>query len=212
MIQTTVFARSLSNFACKLFMMRGGTLLIFGHGVKGQDQLWPPARGCHALRCLVYFTLNSCYNNLFGLHCNLGILFHKQGRLVLSCDMMQQIMQFDEFSLLMCSTKSDFFHNIYYVTYIYVYCEILELLQIYKKKSKFMLTYMQFKLFLRQVHEMVRKYSRILRIWCMEGRRGHLQFHTFSMRFVLRWFLTMQGIKHGQSCKITGESLRSYIQ
>ena len=39
-IQTTVFARSLSNFTCTLLMMRGGTLLIFGHRVKGQDQLW----------------------------------------------------------------------------------------------------------------------------------------------------------------------------
>ena len=33
-------------------MMRGETLLILGHGVIGQ--LCPPARGCHALRCLVY--------------------------------------------------------------------------------------------------------------------------------------------------------------
>ena len=35
-----VFAQSLSNFTGKLFMMRGGTLLILGHGVKGQGQLW----------------------------------------------------------------------------------------------------------------------------------------------------------------------------
>ena len=82
-----------------------------------------------------YFTLTPCYNNLFGLHCNLEIVFHKQWLLVLSCDMMQQIMQFDVFSLLMCSTKSNFFHNIYYVTYIYVYCEILELLQIKKNQN-----------------------------------------------------------------------------
>ena len=34
-IATTVFAQSLSNFTCKLWMMRGGTLLILGHGVKG---------------------------------------------------------------------------------------------------------------------------------------------------------------------------------
>ena len=33
-IQTTVFAQSLSNFRCKLFMMRGGTLLILDHKVK----------------------------------------------------------------------------------------------------------------------------------------------------------------------------------
>ena len=52
-IQTTVFAQSLSNFTCKLWMMRVGALLIWGHGVKGQGQLYPPARGCHALRCLV---------------------------------------------------------------------------------------------------------------------------------------------------------------
>ena len=29
----------------------------------------------------------------------------------------------------------------------------------------------------------------------MEGRRGHLQFHTLSRRFVYRWYLTMQGTK-----------------
>ena len=34
-------------------MMRGGTLLIWDHKVKFQGQHWPPARGCHALRCLV---------------------------------------------------------------------------------------------------------------------------------------------------------------
>ena len=34
-------------------MMRGGSLLILGHEVKGQDQIWQPAMGCHALRCLV---------------------------------------------------------------------------------------------------------------------------------------------------------------
>ena len=53
MIATTVFAQSLSNFTCKLWMMRGGTLLILGHGVIGQGQLCPPARGCYALCCLV---------------------------------------------------------------------------------------------------------------------------------------------------------------
>ena len=40
MIQTTVLVRSLSNFTCKLCMMRRGILLILGHGVKGQGQLW----------------------------------------------------------------------------------------------------------------------------------------------------------------------------
>ena len=39
-IQTTDFGRSPSNYICKLCMMRGGTLLILGHGVKGQGQLW----------------------------------------------------------------------------------------------------------------------------------------------------------------------------
>ena len=39
-IATTVFAQSLSNFTCKLWMIRGGTLLIWGHRVKGQGQLW----------------------------------------------------------------------------------------------------------------------------------------------------------------------------
>ena len=35
-IEATFFAHSLSNFSCKLFMMRGGALLILGHWVKGQ--------------------------------------------------------------------------------------------------------------------------------------------------------------------------------
>ena len=39
-IATTVFAQSLSNFTCTFAMMRGGTLLILGHGVKGRGQLW----------------------------------------------------------------------------------------------------------------------------------------------------------------------------
>ena len=39
-IAITVFAQSLSKFTCKLWMMRGGTLFILGHGVKGQGQLW----------------------------------------------------------------------------------------------------------------------------------------------------------------------------
>ena len=39
-IHTLLFARSLSNITCKLWMMRGGSLLIFGLGVKSQVQLW----------------------------------------------------------------------------------------------------------------------------------------------------------------------------
>ena len=35
--------------------MRGGRLLILGHGVIGQGQLCPPARRCHAMRCLVIY-------------------------------------------------------------------------------------------------------------------------------------------------------------
>ena len=38
-IATTVFVQSLSNFTCKLWMMRGEILSILGHGVKGQGQL-----------------------------------------------------------------------------------------------------------------------------------------------------------------------------
>ena len=52
-MQATVFARSLSNFICKLLMMRGETLFIFGHRVNCLGQLWPPARECHTLGCLV---------------------------------------------------------------------------------------------------------------------------------------------------------------
>ena len=39
-IATTVFVQSLSNFTCTFFIIRGGTLLIWGLGVKGQGQLW----------------------------------------------------------------------------------------------------------------------------------------------------------------------------
>ena len=39
-IATTVFYQSLSNFTCKLWVMRGGTISILGHGIKGQSQLW----------------------------------------------------------------------------------------------------------------------------------------------------------------------------
>ena len=46
-IAPTVLDQSLSHFTCKLSMMRGGTLLILGHGVKDQGQL------CHS----VYKTL-----------------------------------------------------------------------------------------------------------------------------------------------------------
>ena len=42
-IAITVFAQSLSNFTCTFFMLRGGSLLILGHGVKGQGQL------CHSV-------------------------------------------------------------------------------------------------------------------------------------------------------------------
>ena len=56
-IQTTVFVQSLSNFTCRLWMMREKPLLILGHRVIGQGHLLPPCpppkRGCHALRCLV---------------------------------------------------------------------------------------------------------------------------------------------------------------
>ena len=48
-IATTVFARSLSNFTCKLWMMRGGTLSNLGHGVKGQGQL------CHSVYKTLWF-------------------------------------------------------------------------------------------------------------------------------------------------------------
>ena len=40
MIQTTVSAQSLSNFTWKFLMIGGGTLLILGHVVKGQGQIW----------------------------------------------------------------------------------------------------------------------------------------------------------------------------
>ena len=51
--QAKVLVRSLSNFTCKLLMMSGGTQLIWDYRVKCQGQLWPAARGCHTLHCLV---------------------------------------------------------------------------------------------------------------------------------------------------------------
>ena len=42
-IQTTVFAPLLSYSICELLVKGGGTLLIFGHGVKGQCQIWHSA-------------------------------------------------------------------------------------------------------------------------------------------------------------------------
>ena len=63
-IATTVFAQSLSNFTCTFTMMRGGTLLILVHGVIDQGQLCPPARGCHALRCLVYLYIEGYISKL----------------------------------------------------------------------------------------------------------------------------------------------------
>ena len=52
-VQTTVFVQSLSNFTYRLWKMRKEALLILCHGVICQGQFCPPARGCHALRCLV---------------------------------------------------------------------------------------------------------------------------------------------------------------
>ena len=38
-VAITVLPNLFSNFTCILFMLRGGTLLIYDHGVKGQGQL-----------------------------------------------------------------------------------------------------------------------------------------------------------------------------
>ena len=48
------FSQSLSNFTRRLWIMRGGPLLIL---VIGQGELCPPARGCQALRCLVNYAI-----------------------------------------------------------------------------------------------------------------------------------------------------------
>ena len=59
-IATTVFAQSLSNFKCTFARMRGGTLLILGHGVKCQSKLWPPCEGMPrlALSSFSYFRVH----------------------------------------------------------------------------------------------------------------------------------------------------------
>ena len=54
-IDVTLFAIfRISNFTCRLWIMRGETLLILCLRIIGQGQLCPPARGCHALGCLVF--------------------------------------------------------------------------------------------------------------------------------------------------------------
>ena len=60
-IKISVLAQSLSNFTCKLLMIRGRTLLILGHEVKGQGQLLPHTMGipCFALSFLA-MTLKNC--------------------------------------------------------------------------------------------------------------------------------------------------------
>ena len=56
-IQTAVYVQSLSNFTCKLWMMRRESLLILGHGVIGQGQLCPPPS-----EGMPSFALPSLYN------------------------------------------------------------------------------------------------------------------------------------------------------
>ena len=62
-IATTVLDQSLSNFTCKLWMMKGGTLLILGHGVIGQGQLCSPCEG------MPRFALSSFYFVRKGILC-----------------------------------------------------------------------------------------------------------------------------------------------
>ena len=60
-IQATVFALSLSNFRCNLLVTRGETLLILGHRVKGQGQLWHS--GCQGKK-LISCNKKSCHEGL----------------------------------------------------------------------------------------------------------------------------------------------------
>ena len=54
------FPRSLASH-CSMLIKRGGTLFVYGnvHVVKGQGQLWPPVRECHAL-LLFFFKMKRC--------------------------------------------------------------------------------------------------------------------------------------------------------
>ena len=59
MIQTTVFSRSLSNFACKVVNDERRNPIDFWSRGQRSRSTWPPARGCHALRCLVLSEIGS---------------------------------------------------------------------------------------------------------------------------------------------------------
>ena len=47
-----------TDFTCKLWMMRGGLLLIWGHGVKGQDQHWHSVYKALGAQCRLQFVSN----------------------------------------------------------------------------------------------------------------------------------------------------------
>ena len=66
-IQTKIFDQSLSNFTCTLFMMRGGTLFILGHRVKGQGQLWHSMYKTLRARYRLQFFLNHFATELEGI-------------------------------------------------------------------------------------------------------------------------------------------------
>ena len=93
-------------------------------------------------------------------------------------------------------------------------CEILILLQIYKndQNSKFMFTCMLLKTFLRQIHKMVRKRSRILRVWCMEGGVVISSFTHLVGGLFIAGIQPCKAWEHGQRCQIIGECLRNNIQ
>ena len=57
-IATTVFAESHSNFTCKMWMMRGETQLILGHGFKDQGQLWHSVYKTSWTRYILHYLSN----------------------------------------------------------------------------------------------------------------------------------------------------------
>ena len=59
----------------------------------------------------------------------------------------------------------------------------------------------------RQLRKMKRKKSCLLRMWCMEGRKGQFQFHTLNSTFVDRRHLPWNSFEMTELVKLQGKVL-----